>query len=453
MRMSKTFTFAPNRFVIWTTLVCIFLPYSIAVYVGDLKFTPGKLAALLFLAPAVATFVGQLSRGRRHLVASDIFAIAASLWMVAAPVAVAGTTVLVTMLSMVIEFFGMYTIARAYFFGEPAFQEFCRALTAILVAIIALAALDTLSGRFFINETMAQLFSVVDARSLRGDEHFRREIFGFYVIRASSTLDHPILLGAFCAIVSAVILYVERDMSRRIAYLLVCAVGCVLSVSSAPMLGMLIAISVRSYHSLLAKAPWRWKALFASSVLLLAAIFASTRDPIGWIISHLTLDEQTGYYRLLIWQSAFARIDQSPWLGSPLGSPGDEILENSVDSVWLVAGLTFGIPLIVLLLLTNLGALSSPERAVGQGDLTYRLSTAMSLVIALFIFIGLTVHYWNAMWLFWGLCIGIRASLSEYSKLLRQSSSQPLQSGVAASPIVNQRFRLGTVNRYGRTTG
>jgi hypothetical protein len=40
----------------------------------------------------------------------------------------------------------------------------------------------------------------------------------------------------------------------------------------------------------------------------------------------------------------------------------------------------------------------------------------MSLVIFLFMFIGLTVHFWNGMWMFWGLCIGIRVSLSEHSK-------------------------------------
>jgi hypothetical protein len=30
-------------------------------------------------------------------------------------------------------------------------------------------------------------------------------------------------------------------------------------------------------------------------------------------------------------------------------------------------------------------------------------------------FAGLTVDFWNYTWMFWGLCIGIRASLRELS--------------------------------------
>ena len=29
--------------------------------------------------------------------------------------------------------------------------------------------------------------------------------------------------------------------------------------------------------------------------------------------------------------------------------------------------------------------------------------------------IGLTVHFWNYMWIFWGICLGVRASLREWS--------------------------------------
>jgi hypothetical protein len=454
IELDSKMTPRPNRVVIWAILVGIFLPYTIAIFIGDLKFTPGKLAALIFLLPAAGTFINQLSQGKRRLIASDVFALGTSLWMVVVPVATAGTEVLVPSVSLVIEFFGMYIIARAYFFGEAALQEFVRALKIILVIIVCCAILDTLTGRFFISETMAQIFGTPDARSIRGNDHFQREIFGFYVIRASSTLDHPILLGAFCAIVASVILYAERKVFSRIGYLFVCVFGCLLSVSSAPLLGMLIAVFVRCYHWLLPQATWRWKALLAVFVLLLGAVFVLSRDPVGWLISHLTLDEQTGYYRLLIWDAAFARIDDHPWLGNLLGGSDDPILNNSVDSVWLVGALGFGIPWVILLLLTNLGALSSVERqAKPASDLSTRLSTGMSLVIFLFLFIGLTVHFWNAMWLFWGLCIGIRASLSEHSKLRAQTTLKSRRSQFAMSSLGATRLPLNAASRFGSSPG
>ena len=56
-----------------------------------------------------------------------------------------------------------------------------------------------------------------------------------------------------------------------------------------------------------------------------------------------------------------------------------------------------------------------------------RMRTAFSLILVLFMFVGLTVHYWNYMWIFWGICIGIRASLREYSM------------GVAGRPVTYSR--------------
>jgi len=37
------------------------------------------------------------------------------------------------------------------------------------------------------------------------------------------------------------------------------------------------------------------------------------------------------------------------------------------------------------------------------------------LLLLVFMFSGLTVHFWNYMWMFWGVCLGVRASLREMS--------------------------------------
>jgi hypothetical protein len=44
-----------------------------------------------------------------------------------------------------------------------------------------------------------------------------------------------------------------------------------------------------------------------------------------------------------------------------------------------------------------------------------KMSTAFTIVLILLVFDGLTVHYWNFLWIFWGVCIGIRVSLRELS--------------------------------------
>jgi len=42
------------------------------------------------------------------------------------------------------------------------------------------------------------------------------------------------------------------------------------------------------------------------------------------------------------------------------------------------------------------------------------MATGFTMVLGMFMFVGLTVHFWNYMWISWGLCIGTRASVREW---------------------------------------
>ncbi len=70
--------------------------------------------------------------------------------------------------------------------------------------------------------------------------------------------------------------------------------------------------------------------------------------------------------------------------------------------------------MIILLGLLNVSSFWSTGRRPTKtaGD---RRRTAFTLVLLTFMFTGFTVHFWNYMWIFWGLSIGIRASLREQS--------------------------------------
>ena len=82
---------------------------------------------------------------------------------------------------------------------------------------------------------------------------------------------------------------------------------------------------------------------------------------------------------------------------------------------------SIGLPMIALLLLSILATCLQAGRARGIDVTMDRLATAFTMVLAMFIFIGITVHFWNYMWIFLGLCIGVRASLREW---LIQSAAQ-----------------------------
>jgi hypothetical protein len=112
---------------------------------------------------------------------------------------------------------------------------------------------------------------------------------------------------------------------------------------------------------------------------------------------------------------ASAYIARAPFTGYAYASYNNNIIDGSVDAVWLVFALRFGLPMAILFLLTNIAALLPTQRSENTPNDTDldRTRRAFTTVLLLFMFAGLTVHFWNYMLMFWGLCIGTRASIRE----------------------------------------
>lgn len=190
-------------------------------------------------------------------------------------------------------------------------------------------------------------------------------------------------------------------------------------------MSLAIVAIVYSYDRLLKRCSWRWKAFWSAIAALFAAVFMVSNHPIASIISRLTFDPSSGYYRIMIWELAMPQIAISPLTGFGFRLFNDPVLDSSVDSVWLVLALRFGVPTIVFLFLANVASFVRSSQGTGRRSadpFMDRMRTGFTLVLAMFLFTGLTVHYWNGSWMFWGLCLGIRASLNEYFNAVRQNS-------------------------------
>ena len=147
---------------------------------------------------------------------------------------------------------------------------------------------------------------------------------------------------------------------------------------------------------------------------LMLAVLVVTAHPLNWVFSHLTFNPQTAFYRVMVWDVASAYIAQSPVIG--YGYQFNDVnLDNTVDSIWLVLSLRFGIPMLVLFFMTNVAAFFPSGRDFkGTNDVHLdQMRRAFTLVLLMFMFTGLTVHFWKSMFTFWGLCLGVRASLRE----------------------------------------
>lgn len=380
-------------------LVGIVLPEELQISVGPgVTFTPGRVSAALLFFPALLI----LCRNGRRFVLCDFLAPATAGWMIFASVGSIGVSAIPTAGGDALDFLGGYLISRAYCFGRPALDTFVRVLKVLAIIVIILAVADNISGTLIIHNV---------ANFAPGDQGLRE---GW--VRAASTFVHPIALGVFCALTAAILLYWEKTLLSRSVAAGLCFLGCFLSLSSAALMAFTIIMVAFTYDQLLRRYSWRWSAFWIATSILMLTVFVVAAHPLNWIFSHLTFNPQTGFYRMMVWDVGLTYIAQSPVIGFGYQF-NDIILDNTVDSIWLVLSLRFGVPMAVLFFLTNVATFFPSQRDFnGTSDVHMdQMRCAFTLVLLMFMFTGLTVHFWKSMLTFWGLCLGVRASLRELS--------------------------------------
>lgn len=401
-RYAATASGSSHPLVAWLVLIGLIIPAAeVQFYIAGAKFTVGRIGIVLLLVPAVLRL---FSNGRR-LMLPDLLVLATATWMVGAALYIDGMSALSSAGAEALELLGGYLVARAYFFGPAALKTFLAVLKVLAFIAILFAVADRISGRLMIHDFFGSLMHVrpIDAQDRMG------------VLRAASTFDHAILFGLFCAVVGAMLLYSESNTLRRFVWTGVCFFGGYLSLSSSSVMAFAILFGAYAYDRLMKQYPWRWSACWTACGIFALTIMLVAKHPLGWILSHLTLDPASGYFRLLEWGAATDQISQSPWTGYAFLQFGTPEL-YSVDSVWLCMALRYGLPMIALLFLANLAVLLPNKRAGETGDIFMdRMRTALSVVLVIYVFVGLTAHFWNYMWIFWGTCLGIATSLQEYS--------------------------------------
>ncbi|WP_206605857.1 hypothetical protein [Rhodoblastus sphagnicola] len=411
-----------NAGVVALIMTSMAVPSSLTFYIGDSKFYAARLMVSILFIPALLQMFGK---GRRF-VACDAFALLVGAWMVAAPIIGGRYESLSSAQALVVEFLGGYFVARGFILGRAAVEGFVKALKVLVAIAVAAAMLDHISGRLLLNSLIGPIIGM----HLAWEPEYRGSL-----LRAMSIFPHPILYGAFCTVSGALFIY-----ARQWTFVGVSILGCVLAMSSAPLLVFGIVIAVYCYDALLHRYAWRWRAFTAMVACFFAYIWIVTEHPLSWIIANLTFDPATGYFRMGTWDRAFYNIGLSPLTGYGFDEIGFSVEKDvfdiaTVDAVWLVMPLRFGIPIIPLLLLANIsayfGGAGKRGRQPPRDDDMQNLGTGFTLAIWVFMLVGLTVHFWNAMWLLWGVILGIRAGFKEDAAAARTNAGAYVTGGMS----------------------
>jgi hypothetical protein len=403
-----------------------FLPEAFSFFVVGLRLTVTRVALLLLAPLLVVLFAQKVTAGRYRLVLSDLLVMLAGGWMFIGPGATEG-------------------ILDALRHSGPVALEFCigywstrlllskhgHALSAIgwlcgVISVVALLGmLDSMRHHYVVHEWASALTGY---NGYHGVFAWSPGRLGF--LRAKGPLEHPIAFGFACGV--GLLLAAAVRMFGRVLKVIACAMGALASFSSAPLQGVILGVVLLVYDRFLGRVRGRWVGLIVLSAVAGTIIILSFEAPILYIIEHFTFDPGTGLERLHQWNVVGEVLYTSPWFGlgyqDPATSSGETVADlGSVDSLWLVAALAYGIPSSVLIALTLIGSTSLPVKGprVGLSRDEAKLGTVLSTLMCITVFMGFTVHIWGTDWILISLLAGVRAHLGELGRIERRQVVTP----------------------------
>ena len=396
--MSKSRVGAP-----WPVILVIasFLaPTELSLYLGGLRLPPHRVALLLLIPFALMRMV---SRRDIKLRSFDWLFVVYNLWTLGIFMHHADHEGMVFGGSLALESLGGYLVARAWI---RDLDQFLAAFKLLMLAVLAagLVALpETLFGQHMTHDLL---------QGVTGYQHPRAIENRLGLTRAYGTFDHPIHLGTFSASLMALAWCTVARPSTRNARVAIIAMSTLTALSSAPMLCVGLQVGFLVWDRVTRGTRNRMGVTLSLLVgLYIIATLISTRSPIMFVATGMTLDSWTGYYRTVIWEWGMVNIWSNPWTGIGLGEWERPwwMVSASVDAFWLLIAMRGGIPAFLLLVLPIvLYCHAVVKRASRHQDWRVRriaLGWMMSL-IALSL-AACTVHYWNVLYAYFFFFLGL----------------------------------------------
>lgn len=405
----------------------------VIVNLGPLRLSPNRLILVLTIVPLAVMWLGGAA-GRIRT--ADILVILSSLWFAISLVVYGGAPAIETAGITGIEVLGPYLMARCFIRTEAQYAKLIRTLYWIAVVLAPVAAIEAITGIRVLRALLDPFFVTFPyGYNIRWD-----------LIRAQAGFEHPILFGCFAAFLfSPVYFSLRMRMSAVKAFIvaLPIPVATFFALSMGAYLGLIIQFMLIGWAFVTRKLTARWYIL--SGLILFAYLFVdvlSNRTPFEVFISYLTFDTSTAYWRVLIFTYGLQNVWENPIFGLGLGDWFRPyfMYSSSVDNFWLLMAMRHGIPGFVLITAAYVAVMtalirSKPSQTPVQ---VHRRALAFSL-IGLGVAI-ITVHLWNATFVFFMFMLGAGAWMSDAPQTehnTKSPKSAPRSTGgdVSASPV------------------
>lgn len=297
---------------------------------------------------------------------------------------------------LAIEVLGSFYLARLFITTPKRFYYVNVGFITILAGVVVFSLYEAFAQHRILHEW---------ATKITGNNSLDYRLYTHYYIRAgimrtTNLFAHPILYGTIGAIFFpfAISLAVYRFNVKNALKATALLIGMVTTLSSAPLLSVAFqaGAAVLAHNWQGAKRMWSALIFFSfAGFLLINAL--SNRGFFAILISYLTFNPVTGYYRMLQWEHSMDDIADNPVMGIGLHDwSRPEWMASSIDSFWLLVTMQHGVFASFILLVCCfvavfkvLGTLHKHNPAV-----KWMVSSWIMASLAL-ILIGFTVDYFG----------------------------------------------------------
>ncbi len=392
---------------------------------GGFTLFPYRIALIL----AIPALYVRVAKQPVRISIGDVLVFLACIWMFIAtsvhyPVDVAFKTGGATTLDSLLA----YTVGRIFFRNALDLRRFLYRITPLVVIASVLMIMESISHQYIVRPFVSALTGNSAAAVLDRTYEIRN---GF--LRALGPFQHPIAAGLFFG--TLLPLYVAADLPRRRWIGAVACIGGVFGWSSAGIASLTAGLALGFYDIFQRKFRIGWLPVVGGIVVMCATIQAIVPGGlVRTIIRYASLNPQTGYFRLLIFQFGWADVERYPWFG--IGYFGsylrpDWMRTDSVDNFWLLQALRYGQPGMYLMLAASLTlavaiGLSRHGRELGAVH-GRRMATGLCISITVLLASIISVAPWAADMAWFMILLGMAGGMSEkkvvklYASSLRHS--------------------------------
>lgn len=374
-------------------VLSIFIPVEFHVLVGSLRLESYRIILALTLIYALINF-------RKILESADLIDVLLFTFVVLASTSLIYNHGMKDGIEsagiLIIEILGAFYLARLFITTPKSYYQVNVWFATILAVLLIFSLYEAFAKHRILHEW---------AKVITGNDSLDHRLYTHYymrmgIMRTTNLFAHPILYGTIGAIffpfIVLLALYTFK-LSNALKALAI-FIGMMTTLSSAPLLSIVFqaitAVLTRFWHG--GQRFWFGFGLLTLSAMILINAL-SNRGFFAILISYLTFNPVTGYYRLLQWKYSMDDIMDNPLFGIGLNDwSRPEWMNNSIDSFWLLMTMQHGIIASFLLLFVCLYAVfHSLNKLHKHGVASRWMVESWILAFMSLILIGFTVDYFG----------------------------------------------------------